>query len=119
MDLFSGRVEYKNFEKVVLTSKNDTVDIRDSAETRLMTIDLGDGDDKLLNAGQGSVIITGGGKDDIRFANNIGIADLSGRRPPHDRRHHRVSWRAPLQDLRKPVGHVLWRAVQVRHQQGR
>ena len=78
LDLFSGRVEYKHFEKVVLTSQNDTVDIRDSADTRLMTIDLGDGDDKLFNAGQGSVIITGAGRDDIRFSNNIGITDLSG-----------------------------------------
>ena len=31
-----------------------------------------------MNAGQGSVIITGGGHDDIRFSHNIGIADLSG-----------------------------------------
>ena len=84
-DTFSnGGVQFKNFEEVILTSGNDTVDIG-TGVTRLytgagndtvsvsgsgVTVNFGDGNDTLKSSGKGDIVKAGKGVDTIELSHN-------------------------------------------------
>jgi Ca2+-binding RTX toxin-like protein len=73
--LLTASVHYANFEKVILTSQDDSVKVSGTG----MTIDLGGGNDRLESSGPGTIVYTGDGEDRIEVSHNgqMLVADAS------------------------------------------